>query len=536
MTTGANATALRTVAVGKTRESAATVFGRFLEDFFVTSLSDFDVEVDLTSLDMVAVVLEDGVQDVLPKILDQQAALEPDALVVQVAVVGDTEGSDLLQTVLDSRPAVGVVKVTPRAEGVVLQLSRSDSPGAMSGESTRALLAALDVAAQTPLNGSGGGKATPVERAPRPSEVAAGPAGAGNLRRVAARVRGAGLRVLASLAMVGVVLLAAVIAVAGATAGTSGVIIVLLITVILGELLLVFAVTVVYRQFGPLQHGQRVQTRIHRRMRKMLNNRTHRILAQQRTTPVRRQDIDFLRKYGETLGAELSRARAQSNEQQGVLARQLLDTQRQVQANLNIQQLVELEAGVPPMSGWVASPDLILLAMDEMLHLKPRTVVECGSGVSTLFLALTASQHQLPTRIIALEHHPRFKRSTEELLARHGVAEHVDVRLAPLVPSSVPGHDTPWYDESALSGLGDIGILFVDGPPTATGELARYPAIPLLRDALAADCTIIVDDLVRESDRTVVKLWQEMLPDFDYEVLTTLQKHVGLFRRGQPRA
>jgi hypothetical protein len=74
-------------------------------------------------------------------------------------------------------------------------------------------------------------------------------------------------------------------------------------------------------------------------------------------------------------------------------------------------------------------------------------------------------------------------------------------------------------------------VLVVDGPPTATGDLARFPAIPLLRERLAPDAVIIMDDLIRDSDQRVADLWRELLPDFTYEVVDTLQKRAGVFRR-----
>ena len=210
-----------------------------------------------------------------------------------------------------------------------------------------------------------------------------------------------------------------------------------------------------------------------------------------------------------------------------------LTTRRQQQAWDNLGELVDLSAAVPPAGGWAASPDVVLCLVDRLLERRPALVVECGSGVSTLFLALAAEQHGLPTRIVSLEHLEEYAEGTRALLARHGVAHRAEIRLAPLGPSSVPGHDTAWYAESAVADLAEIGLLFVDGPPEATGPMVRYPAVPLLRDRFAADCTIVLDDAVRDDEREAERRWAEELPDFTLDHVREYDKHASvLSRRG----
>lgn len=207
-----------------------------------------------------------------------------------------------------------------------------------------------------------------------------------------------------------------------------------------------------------------------------------------------------------------------------------LETQRQVQALLLLDKMVRVEAAVPPMGGWAASPDLLVLCVQAVRDLRPRVALECGSGLSTLYLALAIEQSDLPTRLVSLEHQADFVERTRALLRRHGVEHRVDVRHAPLVPSGLPGHDTPWYDAAALADLHDVGLLLVDGPPSTVGHLPRYPALPLLLDRLSEDCLVLVDDLDRPSDQEVAQRWAAELP-LTLEVDTSLRKHVGLLRR-----
>lgn len=192
---------------------------------------------------------------------------------------------------------------------------------------------------------------------------------------------------------------------------------------------------------------------------------------------------------------------------------------KRVQDITNLFDMVPIRAGIPPLGLWTASADLLVELVDRFVETRPATVVEGGSGISTVILALAAREHGIATRIVALEHDPDWAESTRRLLARHGVAEYAEVRVAPLGPTSLADHHTPWYDESALADLSEVGLVLVDGPPEGTGPRARYPMVPLLRDRLARTCTILVDDTARPGDADVVDRWRPVLPDFEFETL-----------------
>jgi hypothetical protein len=192
---------------------------------------------------------------------------------------------------------------------------------------------------------------------------------------------------------------------------------------------------------------------------------------------------------------------------------------KRVQDITNLFAMLPIRAGIPPLGLWTASADLLVELVDRFVEERPTTVVEGGSGISTVVLALAAREHGIDTRIVALEHDPEWAESTRRLLARHGVADLAEVRVAPLGPTSLEDHSTPWYDESALADLSDVGLVLVDGPPEGTGPRARYPMVPLLRDRLAARCTILVDDTARPGDADVVARWQPFLPDFAFDTL-----------------
>lgn len=202
-----------------------------------------------------------------------------------------------------------------------------------------------------------------------------------------------------------------------------------------------------------------------------------------------------------------------------------------LQATQNLFALVSPQGLVPPMVGFVAAPDVLLVLVQRFLSLRPSLAIECGSGTSTLFLALAAQQYGVDCRLVSLEHDRAYAAATRALVAEHGVSHLVDVREAPLVPTPLTDHPGPWYDPAAFHDLHDIGLAFVDGPPGDVSPQARYPMVPLLADRLADTCTILLDDMRRADEQAVAKRWRTQLEGFHYRYLPLI-RGAGEFTRG----
>lgn len=184
----------------------------------------------------------------------------------------------------------------------------------------------------------------------------------------------------------------------------------------------------------------------------------------------------------------------------------------QIQALLALERKLDLSDALPPMRGWAGSPDFLLKAAEDVLRLKPKTVMECSSGVSTLVLArclqLNGTGH-----VYSLEHSPEYANKTRALLAHHGLTDWATVLDAPLLTHST---QTPWYDESAIpADLLAIDMLIVDGPPAATAPLARYPALPQLYPRMSPHCTVMLDDADRSDEVEILKRWKQQFPQFN---------------------
>lgn len=120
------------------------------------------------------------------------------------------------------------------------------------------------------------------------------------------------------------------------------------------------------------------------------------------------------------------------------------------------------------------------------------TVLECGSGLTTILLSYVVPEQSL----VSLEHLPHWA---------HGVNAHSRGEPAVVAPlKSFGAYD--WYSNDGLQ-LTNIALIVCDGPPRSTRG-ARYGAIPQTREFLAEDAILILDDVNRDDEKAVIDRWR----------------------------
>jgi Methyltransferase domain len=195
------------------------------------------------------------------------------------------------------------------------------------------------------------------------------------------------------------------------------------------------------------------------------------------------------------------------------------DDARQLEALLNLHAMIPVRRPLPASRGWSASPDLLLAYVGDILTRKPRLVVECGSGLSTLWAALALETIGGSGRVVALEHDQSYLSATVATLAAHGVAHRAEVRHAPIEQVKVGQEQWPWYALTCVEDLNGIDLLFVDGPIVLLGPQSRYPALPILRDRLNPGAVILLDDANRPEEQEILAHWCVDWPQLSPEML-----------------
>lgn len=209
------------------------------------------------------------------------------------------------------------------------------------------------------------------------------------------------------------------------------------------------------------------------------------------------------------------------------VGREVGNAVRQLEAHARIQRFLGQDQQMPELHGWPISADFGALLLDLLERHNYDLILEFGSGASTVLMAASAKRHaaaraargQQPMALLALEHLPQYHAQTASMLEASGLEALARLALAPIRPfTTADGQQFSYYDARAAVGeiVSSLGrpaaelrvLLMVDGPPSATGPRARYPALPLALEFLAgAQIDILLDDYRRDDEKQVAQAW-----------------------------
>lgn len=175
-----------------------------------------------------------------------------------------------------------------------------------------------------------------------------------------------------------------------------------------------------------------------------------------------------------------------------------------------VTSLIPEDSPLPPAGSYavraLGAAEIVRLTRDS----KPKSVVECGSGSSTVWIASVLEQCRRG-HIFSLEHDPYYARETRRLLESLGLGHRATVLDAPLQERvAADGLTTNWYSDNAVQQLPvQIDVLFVDGPPSTTGKRVRRSAWECLQDRMVSGGFIAIDDARRPEEAAMLREWEE---------------------------
>ncbi len=179
---------------------------------------------------------------------------------------------------------------------------------------------------------------------------------------------------------------------------------------------------------------------------------------------------------------------------------------------------------LPNLGSWKADTGLLTLVADHIRAAKPRTVVEFGTGASTLIIA-RALEMAGGGNLISFEQHPEFVEATRRWLAEHGLG--ADLRAVPLRPAP-GGWPGLWYDHGPLPE--PIDLLLIDGPPWTIHPFTRGAASTLF-GLIAPSGAVMLDDGARPGERIVARRWRREWPGFEWRLVKSGTKGTLVGRR-----
>jgi predicted O-methyltransferase YrrM len=185
-----------------------------------------------------------------------------------------------------------------------------------------------------------------------------------------------------------------------------------------------------------------------------------------------------------------------------------------------------------PWNSWAMRPGALLTVLDEIAVRRRRSIVEIGSGVSTILIGRLLRDEKIPgARLVSVESDVAWVEDVRRRIEAEGLEAFVDVVHA--TPATLPEANDPelpaeWYDVDVVrAAIEEIDVLVVDGPAAGQSRtLVRHPAVPALRDLLVDDAVVYLDDVDRPSETRIVERWEREL-GIEFAVWDRLALAVG---------
>lgn len=178
----------------------------------------------------------------------------------------------------------------------------------------------------------------------------------------------------------------------------------------------------------------------------------------------------------------------------------------QIAGLFQIQNAIQGLPVLRPMREWAISPDAMAWVLADLQERDAPTVIEFGSGQSTVILA-AALRHR-GGKLISVEHDPEYSAIIQRQVAACGLNYIVEYVHSDLIPGILSPSDTS-YDVTVVP-ESSVDIALIDGPPYFNGPLTRLTPLRWSAEHLAKGGAIFLDDTMRPSEQAcLVQLQKE---------------------------
>jgi precorrin-6B methylase 2 len=157
-------------------------------------------------------------------------------------------------------------------------------------------------------------------------------------------------------------------------------------------------------------------------------------------------------------------------------------------------------------------PSALLTIQNDILLNGRRCIVETGSGVGTLYMAMVGKIYGLNLKVYSIEEDLAWIEIVRENLKKDALDSYVEFIHAPVDPKS----KDKWYDPVVVGKVFEtldqkIDSLVIDGPKAykKSFENARASAIDVLGPYLNDRCFVLIDDTHRRGERDQARVWAD---------------------------
>jgi hypothetical protein len=139
--------------------------------------------------------------------------------------------------------------------------------------------------------------------------------------------------------------------------------------------------------------------------------------------------------------------------------------------------------------------------------IKPKVIVEFGSGSSTLVFASWLKQRNASDNsCISIEQDEREAEATRSRLVKHGLSKYVFVIVAPVNKDGC--YELPDDKIREIIAQRKVDFVFIDGPSGPTG--CRINTREVILPYLEKQCYWLLHDALRDGEMSIVKQWGDV--------------------------
>jgi len=173
----------------------------------------------------------------------------------------------------------------------------------------------------------------------------------------------------------------------------------------------------------------------------------------------------------------------------------------QIAGHFQIQNSIYGGPILRPLRGWAISPDAIAWVLAALQERSAPTLVEFGSGQSTVILSSVLKRHG--GRLLSVEHDLGYLETIRRQIGACELSEKVEFFHSPLRPNESLGGQFS-YDVTILPDV-PIDIALIDGPPSANALLTRLPPLRWSVRHLKPGGSVFLDDTLREGEQACLQ-------------------------------
>lgn len=198
----------------------------------------------------------------------------------------------------------------------------------------------------------------------------------------------------------------------------------------------------------------------------------------------------------------------------------IFSNKKQKNGNLDMIAMLSLNKIIKTYLPWSDSairPVVLQKIINDIILNNRKTIVECGSGISTLYIAKILKSNSAENGMIySIDHDEEWIKILQKYIYDLEIDSNVKLIHAPLKPFKNDFKSVHWYDQVILTNeikSTNIDQLIVDGPPAYNKviEYSRYPVISFFKEKLSNNFSVFLDDTDRNAENKIIKEWAKDL-------------------------